>query len=266
MDFRRYLILAGALILAVLAVQPVLSAGNLTDVISNTTAANVTKVVLNQTSELANDPASQDYNHGVQSLNTGDCGTAISYFDQALALNLTMLKKTPALQYLYQNKAYCMIQLKRYSDAVTTADEGLAAYPNDPLLWNNKGYALSFLGKNDDAVKAYATAVSYDRNYTNAYLNQGNLFMVMGRYHDAVAAYTRANETDPFNIAASDGLNAALKADTGSGQTTTIVLVVLVIAAAVIVVWYVRFRKPADRKPGTKDSAPSGKKTGKSKK
>ena len=65
---------------------------------------------------------------------------------------------------------------------------------------------------------AYTIAVSYDGNYTNAYINQGDVLSEMGRYTEAVKAYTRANETDPFNIAASDGLAVAKKGEAQSAE------------------------------------------------
>jgi tetratricopeptide (TPR) repeat protein len=252
MDFRRYLIILAVFLLAALVVQPALSAGDVTNVISNHTAANVTKIVANQTSDLEKDAASNNYNHGVQSITIDDFNAAITFFDQALAENITMLKKTDALLYLYQGKTYAQIKLEKYSDAVATADAGLAIYPTDAMLWNNKGYALSHLGKAQDALTAYNKAISYDGNYTNAYINQGNVLSQMGRYSEAVAAYTRANETDPFNIAAYDGLEAAKKGEAGSNQTMTILLVIVLIAAAGIVIWYVKIRKPAEPAPEEK--------------
>ena len=252
MDFRRYLIILAVFLLAALVIQPALSADDVTNVISNHTAANVTKIVTNQTSDLEKDAANNDYNHGVQSITISDFNTAITFFDQALAENITMLKKTDALLYLYQGKTYAQIKLEKYSDAVATADAGLAIYPTDAMLWNNKGYALSYLGKTQDALTAYNKAISYNGNYTNAYINQGNVLSQVGRYSEAVAAYTRANETDPFNIAAYDGLAAAKKAEAGSNQTKTIILIIVLVAAAGVVVWYVKFRKPAEPAPEEK--------------
>ncbi len=242
MDFRKYLIILTVFLLAGLAVQPALSADNLTDVLSGKNVASVT----NYTEDLTKDTANQFYNYGAQSLNQGDYIAAIKYFDQALAGNTTMMKKTDALLYTYQNKAYSQIQLKQYNEAIATLDAGLAVYPKDPMLWNNRGYALSLQGKQQDALKAYETAISFDRNYTKAYINQGDTLSQMGKYSDAVAAYNRANETDPFNIAAYDGLQIAKKGEAGSSQTSMILMIVVLIAAAAVVVWYIKFRKPAE--------------------
>ncbi|MDD1680415.1 MAG: tetratricopeptide repeat protein [Methanoregula sp.] len=248
MNFRRYLIIPAVLLLAVLIIQPALSADNLTELISG---KNVTSVT-NYTPELEKDPGTNFYNYGVQSVTIKDYNAAIAFFDKALAENKTMLEKTDALLYVYQGKTYAQIQLGKFSDAVATADAGLAIYKNDAMLWNNRGWALENLGKNQDALVSYDKAVSLDGNYTNALINQGNLLSGMGKYPDAIAAYTRANETDPFNIAASDGLEAAKKGELAASQTMTIVMVVVLLAAIGIVVWYIKFRKSDEPAPEEK--------------
>ena len=240
MDFKKFLIILAVFLSALLIVQPVVSEGN------------VTRVVTNYTADLENDTATKFFNYGEQSLNQGDFGNAIAFFDQALAGNTTMLKKTDAHLYLYRDKGYAQIQLGKYTDAIATLDEGLASFPTDAMLWNNKGFALSGLGKNQEALAAYDQAISIDGNYTNALLNRANLLNKMGRYSEAVSAFTRANETDPFNINASDGLIAARKGEAGSGQTTTLLLMVFVVVAAGIAIWYVKFRKPSEPAPEEK--------------
>jgi len=266
MNFRRYCAILAALLVAVLVVQPALSAQNMTDVLTKSNVRNVT----NQTEELQHDNATTFFNYAQRQLagcrDTCDFRAILSLYDQALAENLTMLKKTDGLQYLYEGKAYIQIQLKDYPAAAATADAGLGYYPKDPILWNNKGYALEKGGSPQDALAAYTKATTLDGNYTNAFINKGNLLTTLGKYPDAIAAYTQANQTDPFNVAASDGLEAARKGESDSGRTTTILLVIALIVAAGIVVWYVRFRKPADKTMETKGSATSGKKTAKPKK
>jgi len=245
MNFRRNLVIMIAILLAALLVQPALSADNLTELISG---KNVTSVT-NSTPDLEKDAGTNFYNYGVQSVTIKDYNAAIAFFDKALLENTTMLNKTDALLYVYQGKTYAEIQLGKFSDAVATADAGLAIYTNDAMLWNNRGWALENLGKNQDALVSYDKAVSFDGNYTNALINQGNLLNQMGKYPDAIAAFTRANETDPFNIAASDGLEAAGKGEAGSSRTMTIIMIVVLLAAIGIVVWFVKFRKPGEPAP-----------------
>jgi tetratricopeptide (TPR) repeat protein len=256
MNFRKFSVILTVFLLTVLIVQPVLSADNLTNLLTAKNVANVT----NLTSDLEKDMATAYYNYGERSLVTGDNEGAIRFFDQALALNTTMLNKTDALLYLYRDKAYAQIQLKNYTGAIATLDAGLVPYPNDAMLWNNKGYALYHLGMMQDALSSYDRSISFDTNYTTAYINKGDTLSTMGRYSEAITAYSQANETDPFNLAASDGLEAARKGEAESGRTTMIVLAIVLIAVIGGVVWYIRFHKPAEPAPEEKKSKSKKKK------
>jgi tetratricopeptide (TPR) repeat protein len=246
MSFRKYPIILAILLLTVLIVQPALSSDNVTNLIGQISGTNVTKIVTNNTADLEKDNATKFFNYGQLYVSMGDFKNATTFYDQALMENMTLLNKTYANLYLYQGKSYALIQLEKYNDAVTTADAGLVLYPRDAILWNNKGYALNSLGKTQDALISYNTAISYDGNYTNAYINKGNVLSEMGRYTEAIAAYTKADESDPGNTAAAEGLSAAKKGEAGSNQIMTIIGVIVLIVAAGIVVWYVKFRKPAE--------------------
>lgn len=195
------------------------------------------------------DAATTYYTIGKNLLQINEYERAVAAFDQALASDTTMIRQTDALLYIYQNKAYALIQLTRYDDAIGTVDKGLMIYPEDPWLWNDKGYALYKLGKNQDAVNAYDTAISFDQNYTNALINKGQALFQMGRYQDAADAYARAEATDPGNTEAAEGLaQAQAAAGAASTQTTLIILGVIVVAAGGAIVWYMKFRKPAEEK------------------
>jgi tetratricopeptide (TPR) repeat protein len=234
MDFRKFPTILAILLLTVLFIQPVLSGTTVTS------------------DNLENDEASVLFNRAELLLVDDDYENAIKLFDQALASNTTLIKKTDIHLYIYRDKAYAQIQLELYDDALATLNEGLAFYPQDAMLWNNKGYALYRTGKMQDALAAYDSAVSFDSNYTIAHINRGDTLIQMGRYPDAVAAYIRANETDPFNTAAADGLKAARKGEAESTRTMTILLAVFIVAAIGVVGWYVRFRKAGEPAPEEK--------------
>jgi tetratricopeptide (TPR) repeat protein len=242
MDFRKYPIILAVFLLAMLVIQPALS------------AENVTKIVTNNTADLEKDIATKFYNYGEQSLVVGDFSNAITYFDKALAENTSMLKKTDALLYLYRDKAYAQIQLEKPDDAMATLDKGLSLYPDDAMLWNNKGYIFYTLGKSQDALTAYNNAVRFDVNYTNAYINRGDILSKMGRFTEAIASYNQADKTDPGNQAAAEKLLVAKNGEAASTRTMTIILVIVLVAAIGAVVWYVKYRKPAEPAPEEKET------------
>ena len=194
------------------------------------------------------DPATTLYNAGVRTLSQNDYANAINLFDQALASNISMIKKTDALLYTYQGKAYALIQLGKFDDAIQAVDQGLAVYPKDTMLWNNKGYAQFKQGNYAGAVTSYDKALSFDKNFTPSLINKGDALYQMGRFQDAIDVYNTVLADNPNNTAATTGLALAQKGATASTQTTTIVFVVVLIVAICGVIWYVKFRKPVEKK------------------
>lgn len=201
------------------------------------------------------DDATNYYNIGVRYLSSNDYQRAIDFFNLALASNTTMIRLSDGLLYTYQGKAYALIQLGQYDDAIGTVEEGLVIFPKDPMLWNDKGYALFKLGKNQEAVNAYDSAISFDQNYTSALINKGHALYLMGKYPEAADAFTRAEATDPGNSEAAAGLAQARAAAATATQTMLIIAGAILIVAAGGVVWLMKFRKPAEEKKPEKKTA-----------
>ncbi len=192
------------------------------------------------------DAATNYYNTGKNLLGMNEYARAVAAFNQALASDTTMIRASDALLYTYQGKAYGLIKLDRYDDAISTVEEGLAIYPKDPMLWNDKGYALYKLGRYQDAVTAYDSAISFDQNYTSALINKGQALFLLGRYQDSADTYARADATDPGNSEAAAGLAQAQAAAASEAQKIVIILGIIVIVVAGVIVWYMKFRRPAE--------------------
>lgn len=192
------------------------------------------------------DAATNYYNTGKNLLGMNEYARAVAAFDQALASDTTMIRASDALLYTYQGKAYGLIKLDRYDDAIRTVEEGLVIYPKDPMLWNDKGYALYKLGRYQEAVTAYDSAISYDQNYTSALINKGQALFLLGRYQESADTYARADATDPGNSEAAAGMAQAQAKAAAATQTMVITLGIIVIIVAGIIVWYLKFHKPAE--------------------
>jgi len=190
------------------------------------------------------DLANDYFNAGVKALSTNDFSGAVGFFDQALAANTSVIARSDTLMYLYQDKAYALIQLNRYDDALNTAEAGLVLYHGDNKLWNNKGYALSRLGRYREAVTAYNQAIAIDENYTTALINKGDALYQLGEYQASVSAYSNALRTDPNNTDATEGLKRAQEA----ADTIPLALIAAIAIVFVLIVgglvWYTKFRKP----------------------
>lgn len=207
------------------------------------------------------DDATQDHNLGVKYLGTGEYANASQAFDMALRANTTLIGKSDTLQYVYEDKAYTLIQIKEYYAAMQTAQEGATLFPTDKKLWNNEGFAFYNLGQYQDALNSYNQAIKLDENYTTALINKGGTLYKLEKYQDAVDAYTKALETDPGNSDATAGLEHAQQsaAQALPVSPVLIVLIVIVIIAAAGAIWYVKSRKPVEKKSSVKKSKPKKK-------
>jgi len=205
------------------------------------------------------DQATLFYNAGEQYLSTSDYQDAVAAYDQALASNLTNMEQGEGLRYLYHDKSYALIQLNQTDEALQTINDGLALYGDDAMLWNNKGYVLSLEGNYQDALTAYNAALTYGQNTTisnglvdqnvivQIFNNKGDLLYKMGQYQGAVDAYNQALALSPGNSYSENGLALAQKAAGSASSQMMIILVIVVIIVAGSAVWYIKFRKPAEK-------------------
>jgi tetratricopeptide (TPR) repeat protein len=226
---------AGILVLLACILQPVLAA-------QPVLGANAT----------ARDNATDFYNLAEIAVSGGQFNQAVEYFDQALAANTTRLAMGDGLMYVYKDKAAALADLGQYDEAMKTADLGIIQFPNSSGLWNNKGYIYTKQGKFNDAADAYTHAVGLDKTYVKGWVNLGGALVQAGRYGDAVDAYNQALALDPGNADATAGLVQAKKGASPLSSPVVIAMGIIAILAVAGAVWYVKFRKPDEKKPGDK--------------
>lgn len=154
----------------------------------------------------ATDNATAYYNLGEQLIAQGEYTRAIEAFDKALASNTTMIEKSGAIVYLFSDKAGALIDIGKYNDAISTADQGLAIDSKYRGLWSNKGYALYKLGKYQEALIAIDRAITIDSSIPKDWIHKGDALRELGRYQDAVDAYNKALSLDPGNTDATEHL------------------------------------------------------------
>jgi tetratricopeptide (TPR) repeat protein len=201
----------------------------------------------------ARDNATEYYNIAEIAISNGQFDKAVEYFDMALADNTTSLGSGDGLMYLYKDKAAALADLGQYDEAMKTADLGIIQFPNSTGLWNNKGYIYAKQGKYNDAVDAYRHAVGIDPGYVKGWLNLGENLVKAGRYSEAVDAYNKALALDPGNAGATSGLAEAQKGTSSPlSSPVIIILIIVVIIAAAGAVWYIKFRKPDEKRPADK--------------
>jgi tetratricopeptide (TPR) repeat protein len=195
------------------------------------------------------------YNLGARLLAGGEFERAISAFDNALASDTTMIQRSDALSYLYSDKAFALIQLGRFNEAVDTADQGLSLYPHDVSLWNNKGYALFRLRQYNDAVHAYDQALGIEKDTTKLskyWTNKGEALFSAGKYQEAADAFDKGLELNPSNTDAADGISRAQQ-KASEGSLMMIGAVIAIVAGAGTVAYFLHRKKSKGTPPETKE-------------
>ena len=198
------------------------------------------------------------YNLGTRFVAAGEFARAINAFNSALASNTTMIQQSDALSYLYRDKAFVLIQLGRFNDAVDTTNQGLSLYPKDVSLWNNKGYALFKLGQYNDAINAYDQALAIEKDtikLSKYWTNKGEALYSAGNYQEAMGAFQKSLQLNPSNTDAAAGLARAQQ----NVSAISPVLVAAALAAVAVIggaAYYLRRRQkatlPKEEKPGRK--------------
>jgi tetratricopeptide (TPR) repeat protein len=99
---------------------------------------------------------------------------------------------------------------RRYSDAVTSYEVAITAYPCDAATFYNAGLAYSRLSRTEEAIDALGKAVELDPSHMNARLNIANALLRSGALDLAGAKYqetkTLATEDDKIVSQCEHGL------------------------------------------------------------
>jgi len=238
MQLRQWVISGGLFVIIFILIQP------------------VTAILINGNET---DDGTYYYNLGTRLLANGEFERAINAFDSALASNTTMIQQSDALSYLYRDKAFVLIQLGRFSDAVDTTNQGLSLYPKDVSLWNNKGYALFKLGQYNDAINAYDQALAIEKDtikLSKYWTNKGEALYSVGNYPEAMDAFQKALQLNPSNTGAAEGL---ARAQQKASEISPVFVVAAIAAVAIIggAVFYLMKGKKAGKSQKEK---PVGKK------
>ena len=106
------------------------------------------------------------YMKGQQALNAGNYAEALTYYDNALALDKNYAAALAG-------KAVALNGLERYTEAIMSADQALALKPSEQNALNARAYALFRLGRYAEAVTAYDSFFTVQGGRADAYCNQG---------------------------------------------------------------------------------------------
>ena len=113
----------------------------------------------------------------------------------ARACELLQGKPVPALWYWAATLA--AVGLDDAENAMRTAQQGVEAYPNNPVLQNNLAVLLEAGGDTQAAETMLRSALAEDAALPQVSKNLGDIFYRTGRYDEAGEAYERAAKLNP---------------------------------------------------------------------
>jgi hypothetical protein len=92
-----------------------------------------------------------------------------------------------------------LVQQGRIEEALRSADELVARFPEVASLWSNRGVALALSGRRQEAIGCYVRALEIQPDYSQARVNLTASLIVLGRFAEAVSAVTDLLANDPGN-------------------------------------------------------------------
>lgn len=124
---------------------------------------------------------------------------------KALADVNETLKKSPKMLPALQIKTQRLINLSRFQEALTSADQVIAVAPNDCLGYLMRSSIYDRLDNTAKSLEDSNEAVRLAPNNADAYSNRGYSYMNLGLTDDAVKDFSKALELDPGLVGAMNG-------------------------------------------------------------
>jgi tetratricopeptide (TPR) repeat protein len=152
------------------------------------------------------------YARGNSKYNAKDYQGALQDYEAAIEIN-------PKEKMYYADKAYALIQLKHYDEAILAVEEALRLDPNCQIAVDRKAFALNERGNskynaNDyqGALQDFEAAIKINPQEKLYYTNKANVLLRLNHYDEAILAAEEALRIDPNYQFAKDGKALALSA------------------------------------------------------
>jgi len=120
-------------------------------------------------------------------------GTAVECFDNAIKL------KSDDDENLLFNKAFCLMYLKQYEEAIISFSKIIKLNPKNEYYWAFKGEALMLLDRFTESLDCYKQAIKLNPKDNTFWIMTGIHFCGIERYKDAIDAFDKAIELDGNN-------------------------------------------------------------------
>ena len=98
---------------------------------------------------------------------------------------------------IWQQRSFCLAQLKRYPEAIMSFQQALTLDPDNPRVWCNYASTLAATRQLTDAVYAYDRALDLAPDYANVWRRRGKVLYHQKEYVRAIESYDHALALEP---------------------------------------------------------------------
>ncbi len=139
---------------------------------------------------------------GIAYHDKGDYDGAILRYDKALALDKDNLMAL-------NEKAYSLMSLEKYDEAIECCKRAIAAHPREDLLkmvYVNYGTAYDFMKKTDKSIEIYEEGIKVFPNYYLLYFNKGVTLVSVKKNKEAIECFQKALVANPSHAGSHNAL------------------------------------------------------------
>ena len=142
----------------------------------------------------------QGYYDGKQLMEEGNYKLALEKFDECIETH-------GYDSYILQLKAFCLMQLEDYDEAIECYEIILEDYNYDldRMVLNNIGIAYNKINKPETAIEYFDEGIEYYPDYIDFWINKGYSLLALEEYDESLECYEEALKIDFSNNAAKEG-------------------------------------------------------------
>lgn len=118
---------------------------------------------------------------------------AISDYEKIIALEGKVKPKAYKMSTVYNNKAYCLVLLKKYKEALPFVTKALDIDKSEAYIWDTRGEIYYYLGESDKSIKDMDRAISIQKS-ANSYYIRGLAKLKLEQKSDACSDLSKAGE------------------------------------------------------------------------
>lgn len=115
----------------------------------------------------------------------GDKQGAINDYDKIIELQSNYPITVAKIATVYNNKAYCLVGLKKYNEALPFVEKALELDKTEWFIWDTRGEIHYYLGNYDKSIQDMSKVLTIKYNSENAYFIRGLAYVKLSKKNEA---------------------------------------------------------------------------------